>query len=48
MGFLRWLSLVGRFQMPTYVPFLWREAQKPTFLPGFTRLCVIGFAFRNI
>ncbi len=38
-GFLRWLSLVGRFQMPHCAHFWY---------PYFTHPCLIDFAFRNI
>ncbi len=48
MGFLRWLSLIERFQMPQCVQFRWREAQSPTVLPDFARPCLVEFAFRNI
>ncbi len=48
MGFLHWLSLVGRFQMPKNVPFWWREAQRPTFSSRFCSPLCDQFAFRNI
>ncbi len=31
MGFLRWLSLVGRFQIPQCVQFWWRESNSRLF-----------------